>query len=88
MDQVASEVRAALENRFVGQKIGNGTKAEVEAATTTFMLRYVAEELISSFRNVSAVRNSVEPRQFDVSAEVLPIFPFLWGSLELTITIS
>lgn len=88
LDQVASEMRQALENRFVGQKIGNGTKAEVEAASTTFLLRFTAEELISSFRNVSATRNSVEPRQFDVSAEVLPIFPFLWGSLDITVTIS
>jgi hypothetical protein len=88
MDQVAREVREALENRFVGTKITGGTQASVEAATNTFLLRFVADELIASFRNVQAVKNSVEPRQFDVSAEVLPIFPFLWGSLDITIVIS
>jgi hypothetical protein len=30
----------------------------------------------------------VEPRQFDITAEILPIFPFLWGTLDLTIVIS
>lgn len=88
LDQVASETREALENRFEGTKIGKNTKAEVEAATTTFLDRFVADEIIGDFRNVVATQNSVEPRQFDITAEVLPIFPFLWGTLNLTIVIS
>jgi hypothetical protein len=88
MDQVASEMREALENRFVGTKIGLNTKAEVEAATHTFLDRYVADEIIGTFRNITATQNSVEPRQFDITAEILPIFPFLWGTLDLTIVIS
>lgn len=89
IDDVLSQMREALENRFVGQKIISGsTSGEVVAATNTFLLRFVADELISAFRNVTAVQNKVEPRQFDVSFEVLPIFPFLWGTIDLTITIS
>lgn len=88
LDQVAGEMRQALETRFVGTKIGNGTKAEVEAAANTFLDRFVASEIISAFRNVKAEKNTVEPRQFDLSAEVLPIFPFLWGRLDLSIVIS
>lgn len=86
-DQLSSELREALENRFVGTKITGGTKAAVEAATTTFLLRYVQDELIASFRNVRAEQNSVEPRQYDISFEALPIFPFLWGSLDITIVL-
>jgi hypothetical protein len=88
LDQVASEVREALENRFTGTKTGKNTKAEVEAAAHTFLDRYVADEIIGDFRNITATQNSVEPRQFDITAEILPIFPFLWGTLDLTIVIS
>lgn len=89
IDTVLSELREALENRFEGQKIiGGSTAGEVASATNTFMLNFVQRELISAFRNISAKQNAVEPRQFDISFEVLPIFPFLWGTLDLTIVIN
>ena len=87
-DKLASQMRLALENRFIGQKITQSTIAAVESATNTFLLRFVGEELISAFRNVRAIQNSIEPRQVDISFEYLPIFPFIWGSLDLTITLS
>lgn len=87
-DQVARQMRSALENRFVGTKITLGTPGEVGSATNTFLLNFVSSEIIAAFRNVRVVQNSVEPRQMDISFEALPIFPFLWGSLDVTITLS
>jgi len=87
-DRVAKDLREALENRFVGTKILNTTSTAVEAATSTFLNRYVAEELIGAFRNVHAQQNAQEPRQFDVSFEAIPVFPFIWGFIDISINIS
>ncbi len=87
-DQVARQLRQALENRFVGTKITLGTPGEVASAVNTFLLNFVSQEIIAAFRNVQVKPNSVEPRQIDISFEALPIFPFLWGSLDITITLS
>jgi hypothetical protein len=87
-DRVASELRAGLENRFIGQKILGTTHTAIEAATTTFLERLVVSEIIGSYRNIKAVQNAVEPRQFDVSFEAVPIFPFIWGFIDISITLS
>lgn len=87
-DQVARQLRQALENRFVGSKITLGTPGEVASAVNTFLLNFVSQEIIAAFRNVQVKSNSVEPRQIDISFEALPIYPFLWGSLDITITLS
>jgi len=87
-DRVASELREALENRFVGTKILNTTHTALEAATSVFLERLIAEEIITSYRNVKATQNSSEPRQFDISFEAAPVWPFLWGFLDISIVIS
>lgn len=87
-DRVARELREALENRFVGSKILTTTNTALEAATSVFLERLVQEEIITSYRNVRAVQNKVEPRQFDISFEAVPVFPFIWGFLDISVTLS
>ena len=87
-DLVAHDVRSGLENRFIGTKILNTTHTAIEAATTTFLEQLVADNIISSYRNIKAVQDKTEPRQFDVSFECVPIFPFLWGFVDLSIVLS
>jgi len=88
-DRVAREVREALENRFIGAKIlGPTTKDDVEAATQTFLNRLVADEIIGAHREIKAEQNTVEPRQFDVTFEAIPVYPFIWGMVDLSISIS
>lgn len=88
-DYVVENLRGALENRFVGTKIlPTVTGTALVAATSHFMDTYVADEIIGAYRNVTAVQNSVEPRQFDIECEAAPIYPFLWGFLSLSVTLS
>lgn len=87
-DRVAAELRAGLENRFVGQKILSTTNTDIEAATATFLENLVVSEIIASYRNIKAVQNSVEPRQFDVSFEAVPVFPLIWGFIDISIVLS
>lgn len=87
-DRVASELRESLENRYVGSKILNTTHTALEAATSVFLERLVAEEIITSYRSVKAEQNTVEPRQFDISFEAVPVFPFIWGFVDISITLS
>ena len=87
-DQIASELRAFLENRFVGSKIlPNVTSTVLEAATQTYLNGKVAAEIIGGYRSIKAVQNKTEPRQFDISFEAIPIFPFLWGMIDLSVSI-
>ena len=88
-DLVAQDLRMGLENRFIGSKIlPNSTARAVEAATSSFLEEEVAAEIIGAYRNVKAQQNPVEPRQFDVSFEAVPLYPFIWGFIDLSITLS
>jgi hypothetical protein len=87
-DQIARELREFLENRFVGSKIvPSVTSTVLEAATQTYLNGKVSEEIISAFRSIKATQNATEPRQFDISFEAVPIFPFLWGFVDISISI-
>ena len=87
-DRVASQMRTALENRFMGTKIiGASTVGEVVAAATTFLDSYVAQQLISDYQTPVAAQNATEPRQIDLTVAAQPVYPFLWGSLQISITL-
>lgn len=87
-DQIASELREFLEKRFVGSKIlPNVTSTILEAATQSYLNGKVAEEIIGGFRSIKATPNASEPRQFDISFEAVPVFPFLWGFIDISISI-
>lgn len=86
-DKVAGEMRVALEDKFVGTKIVPLVNKDIEASAETLLNAYVASEIIGGFRNVKAVQNSVEPRQFDISFEAIPVFPFLWGFIDISIVL-
>ena len=81
-------MRLALENRFIGTKIlGAATTAQVVAAATTFLDNYVAQQLINDYTTPVATQNSSEPRQIDLTFSAQPVYPFLWGTLNITITL-
>lgn len=86
-DRIAMELRNALEEKYVGTKIVPLLNRDIEASTQTLLNRFVSEEIIGGFRNIKAVQNAVEPRQFDISFEGIPVFPFLWGFIDISITL-
>ena len=87
-DRVARELREGLENRYVGTKIIPGsTKASLQASTAVYLERLVASDIIGGYRNVLATQNPQEPRQFDITFEAIPVYPFLWGSIDISIVI-
>lgn len=86
-DKVAMELREALEQKYVGTKIVPLLNRDVEASTQTLLNRFVSEEIIGGYRNIKATQNTVEPRQFDISFEGIPVFPFLWGMIDISITL-
>jgi hypothetical protein len=86
-DRIASELRALLEAQFIGIKISPNTPGDVANATSSYLNRMVNEAIIGSFRGVSVVPHVGEPRQMDVSFEAVPIYPFLWGFVDISITL-
>lgn len=86
-DRVAQQMRASLENRFIGTKITGSTTGQVVAASTTFLNNYVAQQIINDFTVPTAQQNPSEPRQIDITFSAKPVYPFLWGSLNISITL-
>lgn len=86
-DLVAQQMRTALENRFIGTKIVGATTGQVVAAATTFLNNYVAQQIINDFTTPTAQQNPSEPRQIDVTFSAQPVYPFLWGTLNISITL-
>lgn len=89
VDDVASQMRISMENRFTGIKIADpkSVQADLKTAAEGFLRRFREDTIISNFANVQVERNTVEPRQFDISWDLLPVLPLLWGTLDITITI-
>ena len=86
-DRIAAELRVLLEQQFVGTKISGSTSSFITSSATRYLNGMVDATIIGSFRGVSAVQNAQDPRQFDVSFEAVPIFPFLWGFIDISITL-
>lgn len=84
-DYTAFTTRTILENRFVGTVILSETFQQVEVATTQILKSLVAQELITAFANVRATRDSVEPRQVNVSFDIQPVFPLNWIRIDFTV---
>ncbi len=88
-DRIAADLREYLENRFIGSKIiPNVTSTALEAAVQSYLNDAVASEVIGGFRSIKATQNAQEPRQFDISFEAVPVYPFLWGFVDISIALS
>ena len=87
LDVVARDVRLSMGKRFSGTTIDKSTAAKVKAAAEEDIGIEIGKGLIADRGDVSAVQNPNEPRQFDISANVSPLYPFLWGLLNFSVVL-
>jgi len=74
-DFLAINIRRVLEDKYVGQPIVDDIVKLIEGTTALFLNAQKDGRLISTYQNVHAIVDSVEPRQINVSFDVQPIFP-------------
>lgn len=85
-DYVAITLREKLENRFVGNVVLERIVNQVEVATRTHLQSLIDQKIITKFKSVRVVVDSLEPRQIDVAFDIEPAFPL--NDILLTITIT
>jgi len=78
-DYVAQVSRQILENTFTGKVIdADTTPGEVKAKQQSICLALVGTKTISRFANVSAVQSDIDPRQINVTFDIMPQYPLNW----------
>jgi len=76
-DRIAKSMRAAFRG-FIGTAETPQTQGSLLARANSVMQAFLSQRLITAFANLSVVRDSVEPRQWNIRVAVQPVFPINW----------
>lgn len=74
-DYVIKNVRAALDGIYIGTPLTNRTKTDVVTTVDAVLSRIAEEGAINSWGEITAVQNSTDPRQIDVTFSIDPAYP-------------
>lgn len=78
-DVLAKQLRTMLDASFIGTRNqGAPTYANIKAAVTSQLNSKVASGIIVSFRNLIVQQDPIEPRQINVSFQIIPALDCDW----------
>jgi hypothetical protein len=73
-DRVAKTLRAGFAG-FIGQAAGPNTGAILNTRGVILLNSLVSQGIITAYKDLAVVQDSVDPRQWDVSVRVQPTYP-------------
>lgn len=76
-DRIAKSLRAAFAP-FIGRAETPTFTSTLFAIANSQAQSFLSQRLITDFRNIVVERDPIEPRQFNVSMQVQPVFPVNW----------
>ena len=76
-DAIAKRMRAAFLG-FVGQAESPTFQGSLIARATGVLQSFISQGLITAFSDLRVARDSVEPRQWNVTVKVQPVYPVNW----------
>ena len=76
-DTIAKALRAGFAG-FIGQPGTSDVTANIIARAQSLFKSFVSQQLITSYSSLVVVQDAVEPRQWDVTAQVSPVYPINW----------
>ena len=76
-DRIAKSMRVAF-GGFIGDAETPTFQTTLYATATDIMESFVSQRLITDFRNLTVKRDDVEPRQWNITAQVQPVFGVNW----------
>jgi len=76
-DRIAKDIRRAL-SPYIGRAESDTTKATLYQVADSFMKSLIQRKLVTTYDNLIVQRDSVEPRQWNISVRVQPIYPTNW----------
>jgi hypothetical protein len=76
-DTIARALRSGFAG-FIGQVGNSQSLTNMIARAQTLFKSFVSQQLITSYSSLTVVQDPVEPRQFNITAQVIPNFPINW----------
>jgi len=76
-DRIAKSMRAAFAG-FPGSPESETFQGTLLARATSVMQSFISQKLITQFADLRVVRDSVDPRQWNISVAVQPVYPVNW----------
>lgn len=83
-DRIAKDMRTAF-SPFIGKAETETFQQTLYARATAMMQSFLSRRLITNFTDLTVVRDSVEPRQWNISVKVQPTYPVNWIYIKLGI---
>jgi hypothetical protein len=76
-DTIAQSFRSGLAG-FVGQPGYPNVITNMSAKALALLKSFISQGLITNFANLNIVQDAVDPRQYDISVAVQPVYPINW----------
>lgn len=73
-DRIAKDMRTAFLG-FVGQAEGPTLQGSLMARATGVLESFIGRGLITSYRDLKVIRDKVDPRQWNITVQVQPVYP-------------
>ena len=85
-DRTATVLREVLRG-FIGQPEDPTLVASITSTVTKALQALTAQGLLTTFQNLNVGRDDVDPRQWNVSVEVQPVYPVNWIFVDVSVGI-
>lgn len=83
-DRVAKVLRAGF-GGFIGTAETTNTATAMNTEAVILLNSLITQGLITAYRGLTVVKDSVDPRQWDISVEVQPVYPINWVYIQISI---
>lgn len=87
IDKLSQDLRYNIESMYVGNNITPGLLASISLLVEQKLRQYVANEMLSSYKNLKVTVSATDPRQVDIYCDISPVFAMLWGYINLNVTL-
>lgn len=76
-DAIAGAMRSAFKP-YIGRAATASTKATLFAVAQSLMNTFIQQQLITAYSGLTVQRDSTEPRQWNITVAVQPVYPINW----------
>jgi hypothetical protein len=83
-DRVAKVLRAGFQG-FIGTPQDASTQAVLNNEAVIILNSLVSQGLITAYKNLSVIQDTVDPRQWNISVSVAPAYPINWIFIKVNI---
>jgi hypothetical protein len=77
-------MRAAFTG-FIGTAEDETTQGSLMARANNVVTSFISAKLITDFRDLKVVRDEVEPRQWNITVAIQPVYPVNWIYIKVSI---